>query len=305
MSKRKASKNADSDVDMDSGSESIDEKIVDVDFELFDPNPTVDIQGIRNLLRQLFDNDAVLQDLSSLTELILSQPTVGTTVKVDGIESDPYAFLTVLNLRVHKDNDAVKQLVKYYIARAGGDQTEMGSFLKRAISGEERSEGDVGIVLAERLINMPVEIVPPMYKMLLEEVQWALEDKEPYNFSHFVIPSKTYTEVASTVSEDEEEDENKPKPAKKKWKYGAAGKAGKAKPAPSSQLFYFHPEDELWEKEGAGKTHNFKFIKLNESGSDSKRTFDEFGIMPRGSVTVISKDGFEKAVDAMAKAYKA
>jgi hypothetical protein len=50
----------------------------------------------------LFDVDAQLFDLSALTDLILAQPTLGSTVKVDGNETDAYAFLSVLNLKEHK-----------------------------------------------------------------------------------------------------------------------------------------------------------------------------------------------------------
>lgn len=75
--------------------------IVNVDFEMFDPQPAHDFHGLKTLLRQLFDADSTLFDISALTELILSQPLLGTTVKVDGNESDPYAFLTVLNMQEH------------------------------------------------------------------------------------------------------------------------------------------------------------------------------------------------------------
>ena len=77
-------------------------EMLDVDFEWFDPQPEVDFHGLKTLCRQLFDIDAQLFDLSALVELILSQPLLGSTVKVDGNETDPYAFLTVLNLHVHK-----------------------------------------------------------------------------------------------------------------------------------------------------------------------------------------------------------
>lgn len=80
----------------------IQEEIVNVDFEWFDPQPAVDFHGLKNLLRQLFDNDSQEFDLSGLADLILSQPLLGSTVKVDGNESDPYAFLTVLNIQEHK-----------------------------------------------------------------------------------------------------------------------------------------------------------------------------------------------------------
>lgn len=76
--------------------------MVDVEFEWFDPQPAVDFHGLKILLRQLFDTDAQLFDLSALADLILSQPLLGSTVKVEGNETDPYAFLSVLNLQEHK-----------------------------------------------------------------------------------------------------------------------------------------------------------------------------------------------------------
>ena len=76
--------------------------MLNVDFEWFDPNPAVDFHGLKTLLRQLFDIDAQLFNLSELADLILSQPLLGSTVKCDGTESDPFSFLTVLNLETHK-----------------------------------------------------------------------------------------------------------------------------------------------------------------------------------------------------------
>ena len=76
--------------------------MIDVDFEWFGPDPEVDFHGLKTLMRQLLDVDNQLFDLSALADLILSQPGIGSTVKVDGKESDPYAFMTVLNMREHK-----------------------------------------------------------------------------------------------------------------------------------------------------------------------------------------------------------
>ena len=76
--------------------------MLDVEFEWFDPQPEYDFQGLKTLLRQLFDADAQSFDLSALTDLVLAQPLLGSTVKVEGNETDPYAFLTVLNLHEHK-----------------------------------------------------------------------------------------------------------------------------------------------------------------------------------------------------------
>lgn len=74
--------------------------LVNVDFDFFDPQE-IDFLALKRLLAQLFQADTELLYIHELAELILSQPLVGTTVKTDGRESDPYAILTVLNMHVH------------------------------------------------------------------------------------------------------------------------------------------------------------------------------------------------------------
>lgn len=75
--------------------------LIDVAFEFFDPNPNIDYQAIKRLLSQLFQQDSENMNMHELTELVLTQPTVGTTIKTDGIQSDPYALLTVLNMHLY------------------------------------------------------------------------------------------------------------------------------------------------------------------------------------------------------------
>lgn len=96
--------------------------MLDVEFEWFDPQPEHDFQGLKVLLRQLFDIDAVSFNLSELADLVLAQPLLGSTVKVEGNESDPYAFLTVLSLQEHQVSTNVKvdpilMLIIYSLSR--------------------------------------------------------------------------------------------------------------------------------------------------------------------------------------------
>lgn len=72
-----------------------------MDFDFFDLDP-VDFHAVKRLLGQLFSADAELLNLTELSDLIINQANVGSTVKVDGKESDPYALLTVINTNVHK-----------------------------------------------------------------------------------------------------------------------------------------------------------------------------------------------------------
>lgn len=100
QSSEKRIQNTDAD---DSSDEDVD--MLDVEFEWFDPSE-IDFHGLKLLLRQLLDADHELFDLSGISNLIVSQPLLGSTVKVpdDDVEinqTDPFAFLTVLNLHTH------------------------------------------------------------------------------------------------------------------------------------------------------------------------------------------------------------
>jgi protein BCP1 len=75
--------------------------MIDVDFDFFDPQ-SHDYHSIKLLLSQLLSRDAALLDLGGVTDLILEQKLVGTTVKTDGHEGDPYAVLTILNLTIDR-----------------------------------------------------------------------------------------------------------------------------------------------------------------------------------------------------------
>src|SRR5436190_4159427 len=92
--------------------------MINVEFEWFNMKPDIDFHGIKTLLRQLFDVDAQLFDISALADLVLSQPTIGSTVKVDGEDTDPYAFLTVLNMYEHREKQCIRDVAAYLIDKS-------------------------------------------------------------------------------------------------------------------------------------------------------------------------------------------
>lgn len=71
---------------------------------------------------------------------------------------------------------------------------------------------DVGFLISERLLNMPAQTAPPMYTMLLEELEWAREDNEPYNFAYYVYLSKAFRMRADAV--DDKDDLMRPRKMK-------------------------------------------------------------------------------------------
>jgi len=258
--------------------------MLNVEFEWFDPQPEFDFHGIKTLLQQLFDIDANLFEISALTDLILAQPLLGSTVKVDGNETDAYAFLSVLNLEAHKDKPFVARLIQYLKSRANS-KPELKA-LSDLLS--QPNTPPIGLILTERLINVPAETIPPMYTMLMEEIEWALEEKEPYDFSHYLILSKSYTEMASRL--DEEDD----RPKKKKKAAGGA-----------FETMYFHPEDVVLHRHALCHAGFDYATKQDDGHSDSKRTFQDLGIKPQGHVIFIEASRFGSAVREIAEYLKA
>ncbi|KAL5116503.1 Mss4p nuclear export [Pleosporales sp. CAS-2024a] len=280
--------------DDESGSDE-DMDMVNVDFEWFDPQPAVDFHGLKTLLRQLLDVDAQLFDLSELTDVILSQPMLGSTVKVDGNETDPYAFLTVLNLQTHKvpqpvpanfrprvrtdrhaqDKKVIRDLTAY-LSKKSSSLPALAPLLDPSSSAAQ-----VGLILTERFINMPHEVVPPMYTMLLEEIQWALQESEPYAFTHYLVLSKCYSQIQSALTTDD------------------APRGKKAKKSDADETFYFHPEDELLQRFALGSTDFEYDTPVDEGASDAKRAFQELGVKPKGHMVLIEASKFEAAVEGL------
>ncbi|CAF3537203.1 Mss4p nuclear export [Fusarium graminearum] len=253
------------------GSDDEDFDMVNVDFEWFNFDPEVDFHGTKTLLRQLFDVDANLFNMSALADLVLSQPTIGSTIKVDGKANDAYALLTVLNTAVHQDKEPMKDIIKYLVEKAQTNSS-LAPIADVLSSGKH-----VGLVFSERLINMPSELAPPLYSMLVDEVEAAVEDKEPYNFSHYLILSKTYQELESKLDVENQK--------RKKAKEEAG-------------MYYFHMEDEVLHKHAVAHG-NFNYTKEDELAADSKRAFQEMGVKAHGHMILIEASKFPGAVKSV------
>ena len=75
----------------------------------------------------------------------------------------------------------MKNLIKYLLEKTSKD-VRLNEKLSDLFNKEVKSKSDiddsknVGLILSERLINMPIEIIPPLYKMLQEEIEDEIED---------------------------------------------------------------------------------------------------------------------------------
>ncbi|KAG5459085.1 MAG: p21-C-terminal region-binding protein-domain-containing protein [Olpidium bornovanus] len=245
-------------------------EIVNVEFEFFDPRET-DLPTFKNLLAALFDADAEMFNLSQLADLIIGQPLLGSTVKVNGIDSDPFAMLSVLNMN---DVEVMKQIKKYVLDKVKDKDPAFHSLLSKLLE-DTSGKQSVGLLLTERLVNMPAQIAPPMFRMLAKEIQWAIDEKEPYDFTHYLLLSKIYRTVASDLLDVPDEDGEgrtvvqKKKKSKKKSEGGAQGDSEFGK-----DLFYYAPEHEVVRQvRNARRAH-----AMTSTGAAGRKTFRQFGL---------------------------
>ncbi|KAI8063201.1 p21-C-terminal region-binding protein-domain-containing protein [Gongronella butleri] len=280
--------------DSDDESDGSDKDIVDVDFDFYNPEE-VDFHALKRLLAQLFSSDAELIALGDLVDIIIEENHVGTTVKVDGQQSDPYAVLSIINLQEQRKNEGVTTLCTYLRNKCPKKDQKTHDAIQAILSLDK----PVAWIVSERFINMPVEIMPPMYNLMQQEVKNAIEKKEAYDVEWYMFISKVYKEVASTVDDEERADEDEDAsartavapPAKKAKK---AKKAAAA--AAAAETIYIQPEDEII---ASHATYQFDFKFTNsekEAAADAKRAFSDFGIVPSRKLLLVHKDKFDALV---------
>ncbi|XP_058214908.1 protein BCCIP homolog [Rhododendron vialii] len=167
------------------------EGVVQADFAFFDPKPD-DFHGVKGLLQTYIDNKQ--WDLSGFVDLILGQTTVGTIVKIEDDEDDtPYSLVTALNLGRYKDHRCMKEL-KEYLLKVCKEEDVLNNL--RSFLGAQAQ--NVGLLVSQRVVNLPPQLLPPLYDALFDEVSWATEDeptkelRKSFCFKHYVLVTKIY-----------------------------------------------------------------------------------------------------------------
>ncbi|XP_022827680.1 protein BCCIP homolog [Spodoptera litura] len=175
------------------------------DFEGRNPEDC-DFHGIKQLLRQLFLKANV--DLGGLAQIIISQNYVGSVVKqclddgLDDLDDDEddgsdgvFGVTTVINITKRKEENCIQQIRTLLTTLAeenADDRTK--SLIKNILSNDQQH---VGLVLNERILNIPAAISVPLFASLQSEIDKAVQKNMPYTFQYIIWICKTYS------SEDE------------------------------------------------------------------------------------------------------
>lgn len=99
-----------------------------------------------------------------------------------GTDGEVFGLATIVRLK----NTEVADMIVRHLTKAVSTTDTRGQ-LSRLLNS---SESDIGLIISERIINMPPQISVPLFQTLSNEVKKAKAKNLPFNFTHYVLLSK-------------------------------------------------------------------------------------------------------------------
>merc|ERR1712025_960683 len=170
------------------------EQEIQVEFEARTPEER-DLPGVISLLKQCFRGSEDV-DLSALAQYVLKQRSVGSVVtqspsdstddedddELGGTDGEVFGLATIIRLKGTEVSDMIVRHMSKSVA-ATDRRGQLGNLLTAL-------DSDVGLIISERIINMPPQIAVPLYQTLANEVKKAETKNLPFNFTHYAVISK-------------------------------------------------------------------------------------------------------------------
>ncbi|KAG2840550.1 hypothetical protein PC111_g3443 [Phytophthora cactorum] len=165
-------------------------------------------------------------DVSGLANAIVGQVTAGTMVCVEG-EDDVYGFITALNLKSFADETSIQQVLQYVTKKCPSAELPK---LQQILNTK-----NVGLLLNERMVNLPYQLVPALHSALHEDIEWAIQNEDTEELRNSF--EMDYFLILSTCTEEKSGSSGSKKGKKSKTTYEQTAK------------FFHNFEDEFLEQE--------------------------------------------------------
>lgn len=252
-------------------------EMINVDFDFAAPSES-DVPALKRLLQQQWYTHAPQLQLHSVAEHIVHlgmNAGIGTVVKVDDLEQihDPYAVMSCMDLG--SSSSTTNEVRNYFISQLS--RAASAKPLLDLIKGATESKS-VLYIIHERMINLPPQLMPPLLRMLLAEVNETLGETNKLAPTHVLFFSRAFSADAldeGRGGDDDDDDEPTGLAGARKRKAGglhahpddaanaALGKQVSNKKRPGHADFddglgSFHPEDELI-REFASHSYTYRF----------------------------------------------
>ncbi|EKX55359.1 hypothetical protein GUITHDRAFT_62643, partial [Guillardia theta CCMP2712] len=152
--------------ELDSDESEYDE--IQVVFDSFNPKEE-DFHGMKLFLLNFLDGAEY--NSSELCDLVLEQSgTVGTVVKVKD-EEEVYGLMSVISMKANRDKECLKQIRDFILSKS----SKQASASIQSIF--DSTNTNVGLIVSERMINMPQDMAVPLINSLFDEIEGAKKAK--------------------------------------------------------------------------------------------------------------------------------
>eukprot|EP00178_Gracilaria_changii_P007969 TRINITY_DN246_c0_g1_i1.p2 TRINITY_DN246_c0_g1~~TRINITY_DN246_c0_g1_i1.p2 ORF type:complete len:391 (-),score=86.90 TRINITY_DN246_c0_g1_i1:10886-12058(-) len=224
-----------------------DESDVELSMEFFDPRDD-DVSALSLLLGKyskactsVGKGKEQVTNSSALAKMVCAQTRVGTTIRLSEDEA-PIGFISCVNVREHAK--VLKDLKRKLIQEAEKEKNERFiALLNKCMEGIGRFDSErMGLVLCERVVNMPTLVVGKMFEALCCEIEWATEDektqeqRDSFKFGWYLYIAEVY------CYETEREKDGGAKEGKKKKRPRVEKKEVE------QQIAFARVEDSEWHK---------------------------------------------------------
>jgi len=164
----------------------------------------MDFHGVKNFIKMYTSSDKF--NASEFSNLIIGQTRIGHMIRIDG-NDEIFGFLTCLNIHKHAQLRCIQQIKEFVLSKAGQQRDK----LKRALDAE-----GVGLLVSERMLNVPYELVLPVYRALFANMGALVEEEKASKSAKKESPSFEFERYLIVTSYQQKS--GKPKHQDKKTK---------------------------------------------------------------------------------------
>lgn len=166
-----------------------DDTFIDVEIEFVTPKEE-HFLNLKSYLTAYCDRSQY--NVSELVDMILKQDDVGSVIasRVSAEEEeDPLGVMTVISLDKAKEFKCLQEIKAHIVKKAPKEEAKL---VRDALNAKK-----TGLILSERLVNVPQDIGGPLIKQLFDEIKWAVKDekKKEFDFDQYVLVSRCFLDT--------------------------------------------------------------------------------------------------------------
>jgi len=135
----------------------------------------LDFKAIRRFLMNYCQKQTF--NSAEFVEIICAQPEVGSVIRQLDTE-ETFGFISVLNIYQHREKGCIKQIKKYVLSVVPKEEKANWEKILESPT--------LGLLLNERIHNVPHAIAPQLHESVFEEVKSAFNDGLPFKFENYL-----------------------------------------------------------------------------------------------------------------------